>query len=113
MPINVTPVAEGFSVAPQLTPNELAEAASLGFRAVINNRPDGEGGPGQPTAAQMQVAAQAAGLAYVHIPSAPSADDPAVIDQMRAALKELPQPVLAFCRTGTRSGKLFRAATGG
>lgn len=112
MSVTITPVAEDFSVAPQLHPNDLAELARLGFRSIINNRPDGEGGPDQPTGEQMRAAAEAAGLAYVHLPSAPSADDPTVIDKMRTTLKDLPQPVLAFCRTGTRSAKLFRAATG-
>jgi uncharacterized protein (TIGR01244 family) len=113
MTVIITPVAEGFSVAPQLHPNDLAELAHRGFRSVINNRPDGEGGPDQPTGEQMRAAAEAAGLAYAHVPSAPTADNPIAIDQMRAALKDLPQPVLAFCRSGARSSKLFRAATGG
>ena len=112
MPVTITPVTEGFSVAPQLQPNDLAELARLGFRSVINNRPDGEGGPDQPTGEQMRTAAEAAGLRYAHIPSAPTADDPAVIDKVRSALKELPQPVLAFCRSGARSTRLYRAATG-
>ncbi|HYD81636.1 MAG TPA: TIGR01244 family sulfur transferase [Paucimonas sp.] len=113
MSVTITPVAEGFSVAPQLTPADMAELARLGFRSVINNRPDGEGGPDQPSGEQMRAAAEAAGLAYAHVPSAPSADDPAVIERTRVVLRELPQPVLAFCRSGARSTKLFRAATGG
>jgi uncharacterized protein (TIGR01244 family) len=112
MAVTVTPVAQGFSAAPQLAAADFAELARMGFRSVINNRPDGEAGPDQPTGEQLRAAAVAAGLAYVHIPSAPSADDPAVIEKMRAALGELPQPVLAFCRSGARSTKLYRAATG-
>jgi uncharacterized protein (TIGR01244 family) len=112
MSVTVNPVAEGFSVAPQLQPSDLAELARLGFRSVINNRPDFEAGPDQPTGEQMRAAAEAAGLAYAHVPSPPSADDPAAINGMRSALKVLPQPVLAFCRSGARSTKLYRAVNG-
>lgn len=94
-------VTEQFSVAPQLSPEDLARAASLGFTLVINNRPDGEEA-GQPSAAEMAAAARAAGLAYVHIPvrGAPSPDQ--VEDNYRA-VEAASGPVLAFCRSGTRS----------
>lgn len=108
MSVSITPVADGFSVAPQLLPADLVEVARLGFRAVINNRPDGEGGPAQPSSEQLRAAAQAAGLVYEHVPSPPTADDAAAIARMRVLLQQLPQPVLAFCRTGTRSTKMFR-----
>lgn len=112
MPVSITPVTSNFSVAPQLSPADLREIAQLGFRAVINNRPDGEGGPGQPDHMQMQQAAQAAGLDYVYVPVAPSADDATAIEHMREVLQQLPRPILAFCRSGNRSTKLFRAAGG-
>ena len=91
----------------------MAEAAAQGFRSVINNRPDFEGGPDQPSSAAIEAAARAAGRDYRHLPVAPgfqSADEIARFGQLIASL---PKPVLAFCRTGTRSGKLFRAAAGG
>ena len=50
----VSPVAPDVCVAPQLEPQAMAEAARLGFRSVVNNRPDFEGGPAQPTNAAMQ-----------------------------------------------------------
>ncbi|MBY0233934.1 MAG: TIGR01244 family phosphatase, partial [Burkholderiaceae bacterium] len=50
-------------VAPQLAPQAMQEAADAGFKSVINNRPDFEGGPDQPTSADMAQAAAAAGLA--------------------------------------------------
>ncbi len=99
--------------APQLDPAAMAWAASAGFRSVINNRPDFEGGPDQPTSAAIEAAALAAGLRYVHLPVQPSAQTPDEIARFAALLGELPKPILAFCRSGTRSGKLYRAATGG
>jgi len=99
-------------VAPQLDPAAMAWAVQAGFKSVINNRPDFEGGPDQPTSAAMQVAAIAAGLQYAHLPVAPAVQTPEEIARFAALLAELPKPILAFCRSGTRSGKLYRAATG-
>jgi uncharacterized protein (TIGR01244 family) len=99
-------------VAPQLDVDAMAWAAQAGFRSVINNRPDFEGGPDQPTSATMQAAAAAAGLRYAYLPVAPAVQTPDEIARFAALLAELPTPILAFCRSGTRSGKLYRAATG-
>ena len=112
-----TPVVQQLSadvcVAPQLDPPAMAWAAQAGFKSVINNRPDYEGGPNQPTSGAMEAAATAAGLRYAYLPVAPAVQTPEEISRFAALLAELPKPVLAFCRTGTRSGKLYHAATGG
>ena len=100
------------AVAGQLAPEAMAEAAAQGFRSVINNRPDFEGGSDQPTSAAIEAAARAAGLDYRHLPVAPGFQSADEIARFGALLASLPKPVLAFCRTGTRSGKLFRAAAG-
>ena len=60
-------VTDQLSVAPQISTADLASAAAQGFKLVINNRPDGED-PAQPTSAEIEAAAKAAGLKYVHIP---------------------------------------------
>jgi uncharacterized protein (TIGR01244 family) len=91
----------------------MAWAANAGFKSVINNRPDFEGGPDQPTSAAMRAAAVAAGLRYEHLPVQPAVQTPAEIARFAALLAELPKPILAFCRSGARSGKLYHAATGG
>lgn len=94
-------VTPDFAVAPQLSPGEMADAARLGFTMVINNRPDGEA-PGQPTSAEMQAAAEAAGLAYRSAPVVGRPGD-AQVGAVREAISEARGPVLAFCRSGTRS----------
>ena len=99
-------------VAPQLDPAAMAWAAQAGFKSVINNRPDFEGGPDQPASSQIEAAAIAAGLRYVYLPVAPTVQTPDEIARFAQLLADLPKPILAFCRSGTRSGKLFRAATG-
>jgi uncharacterized protein (TIGR01244 family) len=98
---DIRQVSEDFAVAPQIAPEDMAEIAARGFRLVINNRPDGEA-PGQPTSAEMAAAATAAGLAYVHIPVIGGPQRPQV-DAVYEAVAEAAGPVLAFCRSGTRS----------
>ena len=104
------PLTDDVCVAPQLTPEAMAEAARQGFRSVINNRPDFEHGPGQPTNADIEAAALAAGLAYRFLPVDGGHQTPQEIAQFAQLLRELPHPVLAFCRSGARSTRLFVAA---
>jgi uncharacterized protein (TIGR01244 family) len=98
---DIRKVTDDFSVAPQIAPADLAAAAASGFTLVINNRPDGES-PGQPTSAEMEAAAKAAGLDYVHIPVI-GGPGPAQVQAVAQAIAEAKGPVLAFCRSGTRS----------
>ena len=113
MPLAVQRLSPDVCVTGQLTPEALAEAAALGFRSVINNRPDFEGGPDQPSGAAIEAAARAAGLNYRHLPVAPGFQSADEIAQFGALIAALPKPILAFCRTGTRSGKLYLAAAAG
>ena len=113
MAIQVQTLSPDLSVAPQLGPQAMAPLAEAGFKSVINNRPDFEGGPDQPTNAAIEAAARAAGLTYVFLPVAPGHQTQEEIARFAELMATLPRPILAFCRSGTRSGKLFRAATGG
>jgi len=94
-------VTDDFSVAPQIAVDDIAAAADQGFALVINNRPDGEA-PDQPSGARMAAAAEAAGVDYVHIPvvGRPTTEQVEAVQDAIAAAKG---PVLAFCRSGTRS----------
>jgi uncharacterized protein (TIGR01244 family) len=94
-------VTERLSVAPQLAPEDMAAAAQQGFVRVVCNRPDSEG-PGQPSGGAIKAAAQAAGLEFLHIPFA-GMPDASTADAVFAAVSEAPGPVLAYCRSGTRS----------
>jgi uncharacterized protein (TIGR01244 family) len=106
-------IAPDVCVAPQLDPDAMAEAARLGFKSVVNNRPDFEHGPDQPSSAQMEAAARAAGLEYRHLPVDGAYQSPEEIAAFAQLLKELPRPLLAFCRSGARSTRLFTAAQAG
>lgn len=103
-------IAADVCVAPQLTPEIMAELAALGFKSVVNNRPDFEEGPSQPTSALIEAAARSAGLAYAHLPVQPAYQTPEQIARMAELLDSMPRPMVAFCRSGTRSGKLYQAA---
>lgn len=104
-------IAPDVCVAPQLTPEAMADLAAMGFKSVVNNRPDFEEGPEQPTSAQVEAAAKAAGLAYAYLPVQPAYHSPEEIARMAELVAALPRPMVAFCRSGNRSGKLYQAAT--
>ena len=103
-------IAADVCVAPQLTPEAMAEAARAGFRSVVNNRPDFEEGPAQPTSAQVEAAARAAGLEYRHLPVSGAYQSPQDAAAMARLLQELPRPLLMFCRSGARSTRLYQLA---
>lgn len=98
-------------VAPQLSPDAMVDAAAAGFRSVINNRPDFEHGPDQPTSAAIEAAARAAGLQYAHLPVAGGYQSPEEIARFAELIATMPHPLLCFCRSGARSTRLYVAAT--
>jgi uncharacterized protein (TIGR01244 family) len=103
-------IAEDVFVAPQLAPESMAQAAQAGFKSVVNNRPDFEHGPDQPSSAALASAAAAAGLRYEHLPVSGGFQTPEQAAAMAALLTELPRPLLMFCRSGARSTNLYQLA---
>ncbi len=107
-------IDDSISVFGQITPDDIEAAAQQGFVMVVNNRPEQEE-PGQPSGETIREAARAAGIAYVAIPITHAGFSAPQVDAMRAALAQADGPVLAFCRSGTRSTLLWalaRAADG-
>jgi uncharacterized protein (TIGR01244 family) len=94
-------VTDGFSVAPQIALEDVARAKAEGFVLLINNRPDGEA-PDQPSSSEFEAAAKSAGLGYAHIPvrGGPTQEQ---VEAEHKLLAETQGPVLAWCRSGTRS----------
>jgi uncharacterized protein (TIGR01244 family) len=101
-------VTPDFSVAGQIDATDVAKIAGLGFKILVNNRPDREE-PGQPSAAEIKAAADAAGLRFLNLPYA-GQTPPNVVAETAALLEEARAPVLAYCRTGTRSIKAWALA---
>jgi sulfide:quinone oxidoreductase len=106
MPFKV--VTPQFSVSAQLSLNDVCEAAEQGFQSIICNRPDDEE-QGQPPADSVAAQAAALGMQFAYIPVFPSGVTANDAAQMRAALDDLPAPILAYCRSGARSGQIWNA----
>ena len=99
-------LSPSFSVSPQLSAADVEMAARQGFRAIVDNRPDGEE-PGQLSAAQIEALAMAQGMGFAHVPATAGRIGDEEVAGMVAALGRLDGPVLAYCRTGTRSATLW------
>jgi len=110
MSTTIRPLSPDFAVAPQLTPEDMAEVAAAGYKSVIINRPDYEGGPDQPTAAAVSQAAQAAGLRIEYQPVVSGGMTMDDVTRFAELLRTLPGPILAYCRTGTRCTNLYANA---
>lgn len=100
------------SVAPQILPEELSAIKAAGFTTIVNNRPDGEA-PDQPTGAEIQAAAEAAGLQYFAIPLGRDGVSPQLVEETKKVLEGSAGPVLCYCRSGTRSTTLWALSQAG
>lgn len=97
-----------FAVAGQIAPEEVAKVAQAGFKTILCARPDNEE-PGQPSFSTIASAADKLGVKTVHIPVSGGIGEGQLI-RMEAALKDLPRPMLGYCRSGARAGSLYSAA---
>jgi uncharacterized protein (TIGR01244 family) len=102
-------ISNSVYASPQIGIDEIAEAQRLGITMVINNRPEGES-EDQTPGAQIAEAAQAAGMEYVEIPVTHAGFAQNQVDAMAEALDRSAGPVLAYCRSGTRSTLLWALA---
>ncbi|THD36137.1 MAG: TIGR01244 family phosphatase [Sphingomonas sp.] len=102
-------VDDSISVAPQIQPADIAVIKAAGFVAVVNNRPDDEQ-EGQPAGDEIRAAALAAGLTYAAIPVGGGGFSHRQVAAMVDVLESAEGPVLAFCRSGTRSCNLWALA---
>src|SRR6056297_1411925 len=107
--MDIRRITEGLSVGPQITPDDIPALKEAGFRSIIDNRPDAEG-PDQPGHEEMRVAAEKAGMEFRYLPVTPGKVTDETAEAFGNALTELPGPVMAYCRTGTRSATLWSLA---
>lgn len=110
-----TKLSDTVWVAAQITVDDVARAAAQGIRLIINNRPEDES-PDQTPGEAIAAAARAAGLAYVAIPVTHAGFSQPQIAALGTALDAADGPVLAYCRSGTRSTLLWaltQASRGG
>lgn len=90
----------------QLQAADFPAVVAKGFRTVINARPDREA-PDQPATDVLALAAAKAGVVYEYLPVIPSQISPQDVEKFAQHVKELPKPILAFCRTGNRCSLLW------
>ena len=103
------PLDDGIFASPQIDAADLAEAKARGIRTIVNNRPDGEADEQTPGDA-IAAAATAAGIAYHAIPITHAGFSAPQVAAMAAILADAERPILAYCRSGTRSTLLWALA---
>ena len=104
--MNIQKIDDRLAISPQIAVDDLPKLAAEGYRAVICNRPDGEGGD-QPTFEEIERAARENGLEARYLPVMSGAVRDEGAEEFAAAMRSLPGPVLAYCRSGTRSATLW------
>ncbi|GGY99721.1 TIGR01244 family sulfur transferase [Novosphingobium colocasiae] len=102
-------ITDSVFASPQIDAGAVAEAKAMGIVAIINNRPEGES-PDQTPGDAIEAAARAAGLDYVAIPVTHAGFAAWQVEAMADALDRAQGPVLAYCRSGTRSTLLWALA---
>ena len=99
-------LTDNIYAAPQISLEDVTEAAKIGVKLIINNRPEGESDDQVP-GADIESAARAAGMDYVAIPVTHAGFSEPQVVAMAKALDGAAGPVLAYCRSGTRSTLLW------
>jgi uncharacterized protein (TIGR01244 family) len=102
-------LTDDFWASPQIELDDVAAASARGFALIVNNRPEGEADDQTP-GDRIEAAARAAGLGYCAIPVTHAGFSDEQVRAMAAALEGSRGPVLAYCRSGTRSTLLWALA---
>jgi len=110
--MDIRPLTKEFAVSPQIDAAHIKEIAGAGFHSILCNRPDNEE-MGQPAFAEIEAAAKAEGLEMRSIPIVSGVMTPDALAELDHALKELPKPILAYFRSGTRCSMLWAAVEHG
>ena len=109
--MDIRPITPDFAASPQISVADVATAAAQGYRTLICNRPDGEEF-GQPDWAAIEAAAKAAGMETFFLPVSNAVGlTMETVEGFEAALANAPKPVLAYCRSGTRSTMAWGVAS--
>ena len=107
--LTVRPISEQFSVAGQIQPEQLPELKARGYTSIVSFRPDKESAD-QPSAAQMEAAAKAAGLSFSYIPVSAGRPSDSQTSTLRNLIAGDSGKVLAYCRSGSRAARAWALA---
>lgn len=108
--MDINQISESFSCTSQITHEDIVALADLGYKSIICNRPDGEGGAEQPLQEDLTKTAHALGLQFAYLPVIPGQITEEQGIAFAHLLNDLPAPVMAFCRTGNRAKTLYQMA---
>ncbi|WP_338549917.1 TIGR01244 family sulfur transferase [Roseovarius phycicola] len=107
--MDIRQLTDDFAVSPQIDVAHMKEIAGAGFRSLLCNRPDGEE-MGQTDYSAIEDAAAQEGLEIRWIPIVSGMVTQEAMSEFTAALDEMPKPILAYCRSGTRCTMLWSIA---
>lgn len=107
--MDIKPLTSGLSVSGQIKHGDVSKIAALGFKTIINNRPDCEVSF-QPRTKSLAACAKRAGIDYIYLPIVSGQVTQKDIEDFSAVLAKADGPVFAFCRTGKRSANLWAKA---
>ncbi len=99
-------ISDHLSVSPQIAIEDVAKIKDAGFATIVNNRPDGEE-DGQPLWADIKNEANRVGLNFINLPVVDVAQTPKVVEQADRIIKDANDPVLLYCRSGTRCTQIW------
>lgn len=105
---DIKQITSQFHATAQVAREDVAKIAAAGYKGIICNRPDDEGGPAQPSHEEIARAAREFGIEFAYVPVVPGKITPDDVEKFRAALDTLPAPVLGYCRTGNRCSQLYQ-----
>jgi sulfide:quinone oxidoreductase len=105
-------LSDNYSVATQIDPTDVAFFAEQGYAAIVCNRPDGEDA-GQPPSADVEAECSRHGIDFHMIPMQGRFISPDTVELTRSVIDKSLGPVLAYCRSGTRSAMIWELATAG
>ena len=109
--MNLTQLSDRVFVCGQVQAEAMSMLADQGFGTIICNRPNGEE-PNQPTAETIQKSAEAAGMTFFFVPFNPSRPDPNMVSDFAEAIQQAAEgKILAYCRSGQRSSRLWAAVS--
>ncbi len=102
-------MTDDLTIYKQIHPSQCIKIAELGYRSVLNIRPDAEAIM-QPNSCDLAVATKKANLIYHHLPFDDERLSMMTVEQFAAFYHAMPKPILMFCGTGARAKLLYQSA---
>lgn len=108
--MDITKLTDAFSVTAQISEDDIAHIAKLGFKTIFCHRPDQEGGETQPESSALLKIAQTHNIAFIYLPFSPGQLTATQVSQFSSDFKTQQKPILGFCKTGNRASTIYAAA---